>query len=246
MHSDLFSSFDIAWGGGGYVFWLCSWFSCFIAIFFYLVFMVYFYKFSWWESLLLEVSEGLEKVMSTEKVKVFTGSTHVFVCLFMFLVSMNISGLLPFIYPLTFHLIVTSSFSVPFWLMSVLVNFNFNWKLFFITQIESSEGKVFMTYVISLMMVVSETISILVRPITLSARLSMNMFIGQMIMKVLTSVSVGIFYPFTYFGGVTFSLVMLSLSGFYFIVEVCMSILQAIIFTGLCVFYVSEVKLKVD
>ncbi len=89
--------------------------------------MVYFYKFSWWERLLLEVSEGLEKVMRTEKVKVFAGRTHVFVCLFMFLVSINISGLLPFIYPLTFHLIVTSRFSVPFWLIRVLVNFNFNW-----------------------------------------------------------------------------------------------------------------------
>nr|AKZ29892.1 ATP synthase F0 subunit 6 [Geloina coaxans] len=246
MYSDLFSSFDVAWGGGGYIFWIFSWFSCFIVVLYYMNFLVFFYKFSWGEGLLVEVSEGLEKAMSTEKIKVFSGGVHVFVCLFMFLVFMNISGLLPFIYPLSIHLIITSSFSVPFWFMSVMVNFNFNWKLFFVTQIESSEGKVLMTYVVSLMMVVSEMISILVRPITLCARLSMNMFIGQMIMKVLTSVSVGIFYPFSYFGGIISSLVFLWFSGFYFIVEVCVSILQAIIFTGLCVFYVSEVKLKVD
>uniref|UniRef100_UPI00315DB3A3 ATP synthase F0 subunit 6 n=1 Tax=Glauconome virens TaxID=457868 RepID=UPI00315DB3A3 len=246
MYSDLFSSFDVMWGGGAYILWLISWLACFVAIFYYLAWSTYFYSFCYEESLIFKLTEALETAMSTEKVKVFTGGVHVFVCLFVFLVSMNISGLFPLIYPLSIHLIITCSFSVPFWLMSVLVNFNFNWKLFFVTQIESSEGKVLMTYVVSLMMVVSEVISILVRPITLCARLSMNMFIGQMIMKVLTSVSVGIFYPFSYFGGLMSSIVFIGFSAFYFIVEICVSILQAIIFTGLCVFYVSEVKLKVE
>lgn len=103
-----------------------------------------------------------------------------------------------------------------------------------------------MTYVVSLIIVVSEIIRILVRPITLCARLRINIFIGQIIMKVLTSVSVGIFYPFSYFGGIISRVIFLGFRAFYFVVEICVRILQAIIFTGLCVFYVREVKVKVE
>lgn len=210
----------------------------------------FFYFFGVVEGLIFKLSERIESVMNDGETKFFCGRVHLFSSFFIFLFSINIRSLLPLIYPLSIHFIVTASFSVPFWLMRLLANLNINWMSFFAAQIHSSsenEG-VLIAYGAGVIIVVSEIVRILVRPITLCARLRINLFIGQIITKGLTSVVLGLFYPFCYIDGVIlfWRFVFVGLRVFYFIVELLVGTLQSIIFIGLCIFYLREVKVKVD
>nr|YP_010990147.1 ATP synthase F0 subunit 6 [Polymesoda caroliniana]WOV69035.1 ATP synthase F0 subunit 6 [Polymesoda caroliniana] len=247
MGTDLFSSFDGMWGAGLFSFWFFLWVCPFVGLFYYLSFSVYFYKVSWFEAVLYKLVEGMVDKMKTENISFFLGGAHLYVTLFLFMLCVNLMGLMPFIYPLGIHILMIFGFAFPFWFMGLLAHVNLNWKLFLASQIESSEINDIMTDVVACMMIVSELVSILVRPITLCCRLSVSMFIGQLIMKFLTTFSMSLFY-FSYFSVADFVLgvVVLGFTMFLFVVELCVAILQALIFTGLCVFYASEVKLKVE
>lgn len=89
----------------------------------------------------------------------------------------------------------------------------------------------------------------LIRPITLAARLRLNVIVGNIIIKVGSSIVLGIFFPFSYsilrLGfPVLLRIAFLVLSFFIRLVEFCVICLQTRIFYGLVVSYLAEVIIK--
>nr|YP_008758078.1 ATP synthase F0 subunit 6 [Arctica islandica]AGC84103.1 ATP synthase F0 subunit 6 [Arctica islandica]AGW53602.1 ATP synthase F0 subunit 6 [Arctica islandica]AGW53614.1 ATP synthase F0 subunit 6 [Arctica islandica] len=247
MMSDLFSSFDYSWGGGGYILGFSVWFSTLLLPFFLVSYMVFWFGFSRVESFFMMSVEGFMNVLETQKVKMFSGSAHVFISLFFFLLCMNLGGVFPFSYALTFHFVVTLSFAFPFWLMTLMLHMNINWRLFWVAHVQ--EGS---SLLATLMIIFAEWVSVMIRPITLAVRMSMNVFVGQLIMKLISSMGVGLMYPFSWLSGYKSGIYVFSsvcwafITAVFFLVELCVGFLQTAIFISLLVFYIHEVSLKAD
>nr|AME17938.1 ATP synthase F0 subunit 6 [Cyclina sinensis] len=273
MMSDLFTIFDYTWGSGFTFLSLTMWFSGFLLPIFVISFMVYWYSPNYMDSAFMGFVNGFG-VKVPEEVKWMGGTSHLFVTLLFVLLMFNISGTLPYHYPLSSHFFVIGGFAFSFWFATVFLNFSPNWRLLFVNMVQ--EGGYLVP---NAMVIFSEVISFLARPVTLMCRLAMNIIIGQIITSLIGNVCVGLFFPFFWYSSsVTFESLSSPLELYYFcsnfifsfffpyvfflikqsmilfaaifmfLVELAVSFLQACIFTGLLVFYVYEVpfKLKED
>lgn len=104
-------------------------------------------------------------------------------------------------------------------------------------------------FLIKFLVVVSELVGLILRPFTLAIRIRLNLAVGRIMLKIFCSITVGLLFPFTYrifrFGGpvvsgLIFSVFSLLFSG----VELCIGILQSIIFCILIVFYCGDILVK--
>nr|YP_010121805.1 ATP synthase F0 subunit 6 [Callista chinensis]QRE83912.1 ATP synthase F0 subunit 6 [Callista chinensis]QWM94244.1 ATP synthase F0 subunit 6 [Callista chinensis] len=269
MFNDLFTMFDYTWGTGFTLVSVCMWFSGFLLPFFVLSFMVYWYSPSLVESVLMNFIFLFSSKMPGE-VKWTGGTQHLFVSLLFLLLMFNMSGVLPYHYPLSSHFFVVGSFGFSFWFATLFMNFSPNWRLLLVGMIQ--EGGYLLP---NIMVVFSEVISMLARPVTLTCRLVMNIIIGQIIINLISNTCLGVFYSFFWteneFGEMDMTswgpfltsfiqgyfaplmsyltylirhLLIISVVAFMFTVELAVGLLQAFIFTGLLVFYVYEAPLK--
>ena len=205
-----------------------------------LCFMVYWIAPSYLEGGLISIVKGFVSGLPP-KVKTMGGRAHLFVTLLLVLIMFNIGGVFPYSYPVIAHFIASISFALPFWFITFILNFNPNWSLFWLIRIR--QGGSLMPTAIA---IISEWVSLIARPVTLMCRLRINIIVGQLVLKLVSSLSVGILYPFGIFNVSVFvsSLVWLLITYFLFVVELCVGLLQSFIFVGLLVFYVYEVVIR--
>nr|YP_008854386.1 ATP synthase F0 subunit 6 [Meretrix lyrata]AGR50831.1 ATP synthase F0 subunit 6 [Meretrix lyrata] len=269
--SDLFTIFDYSWGAGFSFMSLSMWFSSLLVSFFIVCFMVYWFAPSVLDSVLVWFMK-LFGLKTSEEIKWMGGTSHLFVSLLLVLMSLNISGNMPYHYPLSAHFLLIGSFALPFWFATVILYMSPNWRLVFVNLVQ--EGGYLVP---NAMVMISEVVSFLARPLTLTCRLVMNIMIGQIIMSMIGNICVGLFLPFFWYDGnfgslsfesesefisslmnsvivpaVLFVLLLIRRSFIFFIemfmflVELAVSFLQACIFTGLLVFYVYETPYKLS
>lgn len=152
------------------------------------------------------------------------GSYSVFSSLFLLLVGLNFMGLVPYVFSLTSHLAVNLSVSLPLWLGVILIGvcYDFGGFLAHLQPVGSPAA-------LNPFLCLIELVSTLVRPITLSVRLTANLSTGHILMALLGSGFVGR----SLLGG-SFVLV---LGLFYFVFEIGVCFIQAYIFTLLPVLY---------
>nr|YP_010254936.1 ATP synthase F0 subunit 6 [Venerupis aspera]YP_010455420.1 ATP synthase F0 subunit 6 [Ruditapes variegatus]QUA05875.1 ATP synthase F0 subunit 6 [Venerupis aspera]UUA63025.1 ATP synthase subunit 6 [Ruditapes variegatus] len=242
MTMDLFSMFDYAWGGS-YLSAFVVWFSGLMVVFFICSFMIYFYSVSDLEAIILTVSDSILKEMPG-KSKVCSGTSFLVTSLYLVLFPTCVLGYFPYSFSLGAHFVISASLSFPFWFMTFMININPNWRLAWIKVVY--EGS---SFIPTFMVLVSEWISLVIRPFTLAARLSLNLIVGSLLMKIFFSYTVGLFLPFSYslfsLGlPVLSSLMAFSISFLIGFVEICLMVVQATIFVTLIVFYAAEVLVK--
>nr|ALR69333.1 ATP synthase F0 subunit 6 [Bemisia tabaci]ATJ03337.1 ATP synthase F0 subunit 6 [Bemisia tabaci] len=154
---------------------------------------------------------------SYNKMKV---SMFLFTSLFLFILFMNVLGLVPYVFSCSAHLVFSISFGFPFWMAFIFLSwFNFNIKVF------SHLVPLGTPLVLISFMVLIETISSLIRPWSLSIRLMSNMISGHLLMILL--------------GNCGFYLFLVQLILFLFEFFVCF--IQAFVFSVLLTLYSSEV-----
>nr|YP_010410230.1 ATP synthase F0 subunit 6 [Tapes dorsatus]YP_010555895.1 ATP synthase F0 subunit 6 [Tapes conspersus]URH16441.1 ATP synthase F0 subunit 6 [Tapes dorsatus]UYR95127.1 ATP synthase subunit 6 [Tapes conspersus] len=243
MVSDLFSVFDYSLGSSGPLGCFTPWHGGLLLTVYLCCFMIYYYDLNDVESFVLYIVDSLVGGMP-ETSKVWSATPHLLVSLFFLLLSICVMGFLPYSFPLAAHVIISSGLSIPFWFMTFAVNFNPNWRLAWIKSV--CEGNFF---VVSFILIGSECTSILIRPITLAARLSLNVIVGNIVMKMASSMVLALLFPFGYslfsFGipvllGIICGVLSFGLS----VVELCIMCLQTGIFYSLVVSYLSEVMVK--
>nr|AAX53876.1 ATP synthase F0 subunit 6 [Campanulotes compar] len=138
----------------------------------------------------------------------------------------NLLGLVPYVFTLSSHLCVNLSVSLVLWLGGVVYSMKKSMDSF-LSHMVPLGSPVFLLP----LLVLIETISTLIRPLTLAIRLMANVMAGHLIMSLV--------------GGFSSSLGLVSIFpmfielGFLFF-EMCVAVVQAYVFSSLMVMYLAE------
>nr|YP_009643367.1 ATP synthase F0 subunit 6 [Adrisa magna]AMR74998.1 ATP synthase F0 subunit 6 [Adrisa magna] len=156
------------------------------------------------------------------------GSTLLMISLFMFILTNNAMGLLPYIFTSSSHLTFTMTLALPMWLSIMLYGWINHTNHMLAHLVPTGTPPVLMPF-----MVMIETISNLIRPGSLAVRLTANMIAGHLLMSLLGNNSVEAsttILPFIIF---TQMILMMF--------EMAVAIIQAYVFSVLSTLYASEV-----
>lgn len=147
--------------------------------------------------------------------------------LFIFILTLNMLGMIPFAFTVTSHIIVTFALALLVFLVVTIVGFIKNGPGFVKLFVPSGVPGWLLP-----LLVVIELISYLIRPISLSIRLFANMMAGHMMLKVFASfvVALGVF------GGWAPLLFMVPFTG----LEILVAFLQAFVFAVLTCIYLND------
>nr|YP_009024125.1 ATP synthase F0 subunit 6 [Hirudinaria manillensis]AGL34581.1 ATP synthase F0 subunit 6 [Hirudinaria manillensis] len=154
----------------------------------------------------------------------------IIISLFLTLLSVNMTGLISFTFSMSSQLIFTLSIALPMWLSLILSSFMYN-KMAFMAHLLPDGAPLWLNP----FLVLIETISIMVRPLTLSFRLAANMTAGHVVLCLMTS------YLCIFMNCFNIQhLVLLTMSMVYVLFEVGICMIQGYIFQLLFFFYKSD------
>nr|AXA45347.1 ATP synthase F0 subunit 6 [Toxicochlespira sp. MNHN IM 2013-9841] len=159
------------------------------------------------------------------------GFINVLTGLFIFLITMNLLGLVPYVFSSTSHLAVSLSLGLPLWLSMILSGIIYN-----PSSVVASLLPMGAPAALNPFLVIIETVSIMVRPITLSVRLTANMSAGHIVLTL-----IGNYLTSSLLISSFFSLIfLLMIQILYTIFEFGISVIQAYIFCLLITLYSDE------
>nr|ANS72690.1 ATP synthase F0 subunit 6 [Neptunea arthritica] len=151
--------------------------------------------------------------------------------LFLFLILMNLSGLVPYVFSPTSHLAVSLSLGLPLWLSLIVSAIFFNPSSVIAGLLPMGAPAPLNPF-----LVIIETVSIMVRPITLSVRLTANMSAGHIVLTL-----IGNYLTASIFLSSIFSMfLLLTIQILYTIFEFGIALIQAYIFCLLITLYSDE------
>nr|WEG22893.1 ATP synthase F0 subunit 6 [Gilpinia sp.] len=176
-------------------------------------------------NLMLKIHSEIKMLMENKKIN----STLLFSSVFLFILFNNFMGLFPYIFTSTSHLTTSMSLSVPLWMSFMLFGWMKNTNHMFIHLVPQNTPNTLMMF-----MVLIESISNLIRPLTLAVRLTANIIAGHLLMTLLSSIGLKISMVSSSF------LVLIQIS--LLILEYAVSIIQSYVFMVLITLYSSEVK----
>nr|AHA47378.1 ATP synthase F0 subunit 6 [Idiosepius hallami] len=151
--------------------------------------------------------------------------------LFITIINFNMLGLMPYVFSTTSHLAMTFTLALPLWLSLIMSSYSKNpySSLAFMLPLGTP------TFLMPFLPII-ESLSILVRPITLSIRLAANISAGHIILTLigdyLTNSMISMSYMVT--------LLVLMVQTGYFIFEIGIGIIQGYIFSLLITLYTDD------
>nr|YP_010327146.1 ATP synthase F0 subunit 6 [Syntypistis chambae]UNP54474.1 ATP synthase F0 subunit 6 [Syntypistis chambae] len=179
-----------------------------------------------WNFFLIKLHNEFKQLL---KNNYFSGSTFIFISMFSFVLFNNLLGLFPYIFTSTSHLTLTLSISLPLWLSFMIYGWLNNTQHMFIHMIPQGTPYILMPF-----MVIIETISNVIRPMTLAVRLTANMIAGHLLMTLLSST--GINMP-------NYLIIMLiAIQILLMILESAVAVIQSYVIAILSTLYSSEVN----
>nr|AEK84159.1 ATP synthase F0 subunit 6 [Alcithoe flemingi] len=159
------------------------------------------------------------------------GFINIITALFLLLILMNLSGLIPYVFSLTSHLAVSLCLGLPLWLSLIISAVFYN-----LSSVLAGLLPMGAPALLNPFLVIIETISITVRPITLSVRLMANMSAGHIVLTL-----IGSYLTTSLFTSSVFTMLLLiSIQVLYTIFEFGISLIQAYIFCLLITLYSDE------
>ena len=127
------------------------------------------------------------------------GFMNLITALFLFLIFINLSGLIPYVFRPTRHLAISLSLGLPLWLSLIISGF------FFFNPTSVIASLLPAPAALNPFLVIIETDRILVRPITLSVRLTANIRAGHIVLNL-----IGNYLTARFFISSIFSIVLLA------------------------------------
>nr|QXT60048.1 ATP synthase membrane subunit 6 [Iziphya flabella]QXT60049.1 ATP synthase membrane subunit 6 [Iziphya flabella] len=161
------------------------------------------------------------EMMMLYKNKNIKSPSFLFISLFMFILINNFLGLFPYIFSCSSHMIFSLTLAMPFWLFFIILSIIKNTKNMIIHLIPLNTP----IYLAPLMTII-ETVSIIIRPMSLAIRLTANMIAGHLLMTLLNYNSL--------------ILIILIIQLFLMMFELCVTIIQSYVFAILSSLYSSE------
>uniref|UniRef100_A0AAU6QGK1 ATP synthase subunit a n=1 Tax=Prionospio sp. 7 MH-2023 TaxID=3059275 RepID=A0AAU6QGK1_9ANNE len=149
------------------------------------------------------------------------GMTTLLVALYILITMINFMGVIPYVFSSTSHLIFTLSFGLPLWLSLILSSASFSPSTTLAALLPGGAPTWLNPF-----LVLIETVSTLVRPITLSFRLAANMSVGHVVLTLL-----GVYFVYALLAANLSSAILLFMIQFgYTIFELGICVIQAYIF----------------
>nr|WRW51316.1 ATP synthase F0 subunit 6 [Micropodarke fujianensis] len=175
-----------------------------------------------------------QEIMNSQAERTFGAHLKMFStivsALFLMLLITNLIGLIPYSFSMSSQLIMTLILGLPLWLSLVISGFSHAPMSATASLLPGGAPDWLNPF-----LVIVETLSIVVRPITLSFRLAANMTAGHIILGL-----IGIYTSAAVFsGGLSFFL-LLSVQTIYVLFEVGICLIQAYIFCLLATLYADE------
>nr|YP_010708724.1 ATP synthase F0 subunit 6 [Caprella acanthogaster]WCR50890.1 ATP synthase F0 subunit 6 [Caprella acanthogaster] len=146
---------------------------------------------------------------------------------FTFILMNNVVGLLPFTFTATSHTSITVAMALPLWLGLIIYGWSNNTSNLLVHLVPNGTPTVLMP-----LMVMIETISNLIRPLTLAVRLAANMIAGHLLISLLTGAS-----PLT---PLLAKPVLMSAQLALESLEIAVAMIQAYVFSVLITLYTNE------
>nr|YP_010944771.1 ATP synthase F0 subunit 6 [Mastigoteuthis agassizii]YP_010944777.1 ATP synthase F0 subunit 6 [Mastigoteuthis agassizii]WMC20869.1 ATP synthase F0 subunit 6 [Mastigoteuthis agassizii]WMC20875.1 ATP synthase F0 subunit 6 [Mastigoteuthis agassizii]WMC20959.1 ATP synthase F0 subunit 6 [Mastigoteuthis agassizii]WMC20965.1 ATP synthase F0 subunit 6 [Mastigoteuthis agassizii] len=151
--------------------------------------------------------------------------------LFITIINFNMLGLMPYVFSTTSHLAMTFTLALPLWLSLIMSSYANNPYSSLAFMLPLGTPSFLMPF-----LPIIETLSIMVRPITLSIRLAANISAGHIILTLIGDYLTISMLSNNYFVS---SMVMLIQIG-YFIFEIGIGIIQGYIFSLLITLYTDD------
>lgn len=151
--------------------------------------------------------------------------------IFSFILISNLIGLLPYGFTITGHIIFTFQIAFSLFLGITLINFFNNKFEFFNLFVPSGVPKPLIPF-----LVIIEIVSYLIRPFSLAVRLFANMLAGHTLLNILSAFIFNVFKKYA-----LVSFLPLLFIVFIIVLEFCIAIVQAYIFSILVCIYLNDI-----
>nr|UZT67452.1 ATP synthase F0 subunit 6 [Prosaspicera validispina] len=152
-----------------------------------------------------------------------------FVSLFVMIMLNNFISLFPYIYNSSSHMSMTLSFSLMLWVSFMLFGWiNYSFHMFVHLTPQGTP------YLLMPFMVLIESVSNFIRPLTLAIRLSANIIAGHLLMTLMSETMISL--------NVLLVMLMVLIQGLLVVLEVAVSFIQSYVFSILSSLYASEIN----
>nr|YP_007316784.1 ATP synthase F0 subunit 6 [Heleophryne regis]AEC33141.1 ATP synthase F0 subunit 6 [Heleophryne regis] len=150
--------------------------------------------------------------------------------LMIFLLSLNLLGLLPYTFTPTTQLSLNLGLAIPLWLATVLIGLR-NQPTTALAHLlpEGTPAPLIPT------LIVIETISLFIRPLALGVRLTANLTAGHLLIQLVSMAVQAIFFTYPTISALTFFVLLLLT-----LLEVAVAMIQAYVFVLLLSLYLQE------
>lgn len=230
MIVDIFSSFDEQQCSSGSSFW---WFVWGLGL---LIFFCFNFVYWWVPSRLAMFYRFFLSFIYSQRKRTFRynlgGFSLSLVSLFSLLMVINLLGLVPYIFRLTRHLVISLSLSLPLWWSLILSSVVNNPSQFLAGLLPGGAPAALAPF-----LVLVERVRIMVRPLTLCLRLTANIGAGHV---VITLMGVYLCVEVVIIQNWIALFILLAFQFFYFFFEVGVALVQAYIFSLLFSLYGDE------
>nr|YP_010242271.1 ATP synthase F0 subunit 6 [Torpedo marmorata]QTJ25404.1 ATP synthase F0 subunit 6 [Torpedo marmorata] len=154
----------------------------------------------------------------------------IFVALMMFLITMNLLGLLPYTFTPTTQLSLNMAFAIPLWLMTIFIGL-LKQPTIALAHLLPEGTPTLLTPIL----IIIETISLFIRPLALGVRLTANLTAGHLLMQLIATAA------FTLINIMPMVAILTTLILFLLtILEVAVAMIQAYVFVLLLSLYLQE------
>nr|QBZ38060.1 ATP synthase F0 subunit 6 [Bambusiphaga citricolorata] len=145
--------------------------------------------------------------------------------MFLFILIMNLMGLIPYMFTPTSHISISISMALPIWMAMIMFSWINQTNLMFAHLLPMNTP-----LLIAPFMILVESLSNLIRPISLSVRLTANMIAGHLLMTLLGNIN-----------SINTIWLIIFMQIFLMMFEIAVSLIQAYVFSILMTMYSSEI-----
>nr|AFC65174.1 ATP synthase F0 subunit 6 [Plectropomus leopardus] len=156
--------------------------------------------------------------------------TLLFASLMLFLISINLLGLLPYTHTPTGQLSLNLGFAVPLWLTTVIIGFRYQFNHALAHFLPEGTPNLLIP-----VLIIIETISLFIRPLALGVRLAANLTAGHLLIQ-LISTAVFVLLPLLPSVAIVTAMVLVLLT----LLEIAVAMIQAYVFVLLLTLYLQE------
>lgn len=156
------------------------------------------------------------------------GATSFIIITFWFLAINNLIGLIPYIFTATSHIVITLTLAIPLWLRLIIFGWLNNTNKIFAHLLPSGTPPILIIFIILI-----ESIRNIIRPITLSIRLSANIIAGHLLLTLLGNQ--GSIY------NIKSNILIINTQLLLLVLELAVAIIQGYVFIILISLYTTEI-----